>query len=78
MMQSISFMCIISIKNLTLAQMAKKILSREGISADIVSVDPNLTKNGCSYGLSFNCTQAYRVKSILNRASIGYSEVGGR
>jgi len=76
MMQSKTNMCLISIKNLTAAQMAKKALTREGIYTTIVSVDPTLTKSGCSYGLSFNCAEGDAVRRVLNRAQINYGELG--
>ena len=76
MMQSKTNMCLISIKNLTAAQMAKKALLREGIYTSIVSVDPTLTRAGCSYGLSFNCAEGEAVRRTLDRASINYGELG--
>lgn len=76
MMQGGTDMCLISIKNLTAAQMAKKALLREGIYTSIVSVDPTLTKSGCSYGLSFSCAEGDAVRRVLNRAQINYGELG--
>lgn len=76
MMQRKTNMCLISIKNLTAAQMAKKALLREGIYSNIVSVDPTLTRSGCSYGLSFNCTEGETARRVLKKASINFGELG--
>lgn len=69
-------MYIISVKNLTAAQIGKKSLMREGIFCEIVSVDPNLTKNGCSYGLSFYDVDKRKVKGVLSGRGITFGEVG--
>lgn len=57
--------------------MAKKTLSREGIHSNIVSIDPSLTKNGCGWGLTFNCGDSFAVRRILNKARISYNLLSG-
>ncbi len=75
MMQSKNYMCIISTKTITTAQLAKKVLKRYGIYSDIVSIDPSITKNGCSVGLSFICNDFAKVRRLLDDANISYGEV---
>ncbi len=70
-------MCIISIKNLTTAQKAKRTLSKDGIFSSVVNVDPSLTQKGCSYGLTFNCADFMRIRRILNAQGIEYGEILG-
>lgn len=58
-------MCIVTMKSTTAAQIGRRALLRKGIYADIVSVDPALTGNGCTIGLSIPCSDIKRAKSIL-------------
>lgn len=57
--------------------MAKKALASEGIFSTVVSIDPKITKNGCSYGISFRCGERDRVRSILKSRGITYDEIMG-
>lgn len=68
-------MCIASAKTLTIAQMAKKSLAREGIYASVVSIDPKLTEKGCAYGVSFRCSDRDRVRDILASDRVPYGQI---
>ena len=57
--------------------MARKALASEGIVSSIVSIDPNITKHGCAYGIGFNCAYVGRVKRILQEKGIAYGEIFG-
>lgn len=71
-------MCIISTKNLTTAQTAKRVLAKEGIYSTVVNIDPALTKKGCSYGLSYNCAEYVKVRKLLNAQGIAYGDFAGQ
>lgn len=70
-------MCILSFKSITAAQNAKSALLSAGITSSVISIDPNITKRGCSYGLSFSSNDKEHVLSILKRKRITYGEVYG-
>lgn len=67
-------MCIATVKSTTAAQIAQRALFREGISAEIVSVDPAITERGCTVGIAFSCTDVTKVERIMGRSGIA---VGG-
>lgn len=70
-------MCIASMKTLTAAHMARKALAAAGIVSSIVSIDPNITRKGCAYGIGFNCSDSVRVKRIFREKGITYGEIFG-
>lgn len=67
-------MCVISIKNITMAHKAQRVLAKEGIYTNIVNIDPSLTEKGCSYGLSYSCNERIKVRKILNVQGIDYGD----
>lgn len=68
-------MCVISFKTLTAAQRAKGVLSTHGIYAVVGSLDPNLTKRGCSYALSIPSDLCGKAVKILDSRNIAYGSV---
>lgn len=71
--------CIIPIKSPTLSKKAQRILAHDGISAELIGIDPSITKRGCAYALSIECGAAARASDILKRRGITFGEViGGR
>ena len=70
-------MCIAPMKSMTAAQKGKTALNSDGVHAEIVSLDPMLTKNGCAYGLSFNCTDKEKSVRILKTKKIAHGEIIG-
>ena len=70
-------MCIVSFKTETSAQRAKNTLKSFRINSKVVSVDPNLTKRGCSYGLSFSSSVKNEALAILKSRNIDFGEVIG-
>lgn len=67
-------MCIATVKSTTAAQIAQRALLKEGISVEIVSVDPAITKRGCTVGIAFPCADVTKVEKIMRRSGIA---VGG-
>ncbi len=68
-------MCIVSFKTLTAAQKASVILNWKGVFSQVVSVDPALTKYGCSYGVSFSSGSKETAASILRKSRMTFGEV---
>lgn len=69
--------CIIAMRSQTYASRGKKVLSQCGIHAAIVSIDPALTRHGCSFGLeilSKNCSSA---TECLTAHHVPYGDVLG-
>ena len=70
-------MCIVSFKSFTSAQRAVSCLKAHGIASSVVSVDPNLTKRGCSYGITFPTAYKLRALNYLRSSGIDYGDVIG-
>ena len=69
--------CIIAMKSRTLAEKAKRSAANENIRASIVSIDPSVTRRGCSVGLLLPCGDVGRMKWILDRRQIDYGDIIG-
>ncbi len=70
--------CVIGMKSQTTAEKARRIAAAEKIRAEVVSVDPSVTKRGCSLGLRLNCADVPRLTEMLDRRNIAYGDVIGR
>ncbi len=70
-------MCIATVRNMTGAIRIRDVLIKNGIDAEIVSVDASLTRRGCAYGVSFSCIAENQVKRILNTKRLDYGEIMG-
>ena len=69
--------CILTMKSRTAAESALRDASSRGIRARVVSVDPHITKNGCSYGLRIPCAEAEKLKAEFRKKGISYGELIG-
>ena len=69
--------CILTMKSATAAERARRTASEMRISAQIVSLDPSVTKYGCAYGIRFPCTETGRMRLALDRNGIGYGTLIG-
>ena len=67
--------CTITLKNMTSAEKARRILEGAGIYAKIVNTDPRLTKKGCTFGIGIPCEQTDRAKKLLRQKRVNYGEV---
>lgn len=67
--------CIITMKSRTAAERGRRALP--GVGAEIVSLDPGMTRYGCSFGLKLACRDAARLKAALDKQGIPYGEVIG-
>lgn len=68
-------MCIASLKSMTHAIKAKNALADYYIDAEIVKLEPNMTKKGCAYGVRFNCVNLSSAYEALKKWSVKYTEI---
>lgn len=62
--------CTASMSSLTYAIKGQRALSQEGISCEIVKLDPSLTKKGCAYGIEFPCSEHRKTRAVLTKENI--------
>ena len=62
---------------MTHAQRARSALLSHGIPSRVVNIDPNLTKKGCSWGLTFDGREKQKAISVLKSRGIYFGEVVG-
>ena len=67
--------CIITMKSRTAAERGRRCLPRVG--AEVVSLDPGITGNGCAFGIRLPCSEAGRMKEELRRQGIPFGTVIG-
>ncbi len=64
-----------TMKSMTGALKAEKALNNKGIPCRIVSLDPSLTKKGCSYGVAFSSDCRNTAMSLLDSLHVSYGDV---
>ena len=67
-----------SLRSMTHAEKAKKILGNAGIRCSIVGLDRTLTKHGCAYGIEYPAADAAKVRRLLADNALAYGDVLGR
>ena len=70
-------MCIVTMKTMTAAVRAKRAAMSVGINCEIVSLDRNMTKNGCAYGLRYPCHTGEKLLLQLSERGVEYGTVLG-
>ena len=68
-------MCVASLRSMTYAVKAKKALATFDIEAEIIRLEPQMTHNGCAYGIKFDCINLYSVQDALSKKHINYTEI---
>lgn len=68
-------MCIASVKSMTYALKAKRALASYYINSEIIKLDSSITKNGCAYGVKFDCINLYSAENALKSQNIKYSQI---
>lgn len=68
--------CIIAMRSQTYASRGRQVLRKCGISADIVSIDPSLTRHGCAYGLEIYGDNAAAIE-CLSAHHVTYGDILG-
>ena len=69
--------CIIAMRSQTYAAKGKRVLGKSGIRANIVSIDPTLTKNGCAYGLRIAGKSCHAAVGILDDHHVLHGDMIG-
>ena len=64
---------ILTVKNMTFAQKAKKILARGGIDISVRRLDDAQTASGCGFGIVIPYTKHYEAIELLRESGIPYS-----
>lgn len=70
--------CVIAMKSQTAAERARRAATSERIYAEIVSIDPSVTRRGCSVGIKISCGDIERLQYILGKKNIPYGDIIGR
>ena len=70
--------CILAMKTRTAAEKARRTAAFAQIAAEVVSVDPTVTRHGCSVGLRLNCAEVEELTELLEKKGIVYGDVIGR
>ena len=70
-------MCIVTMKTMTAAEKARRVANSAGVECRIVSLDRNMTKNGCAYGLSYPCHMGERLLHRFSERGVEYGTVIG-
>ena len=60
---------------MTHAIKAKKALENSDINAEIIRLEPSMTKKGCGFGVQFSCVNLYKAKDALDKKYVKYSEI---
>lgn len=69
--------CILAMKTQTAAERARRIAVMEKIPAEVVSIDPSVTRRGCSIGIRLPCSLVSDLQKMLDRKNIPYGDVIG-
>lgn len=69
--------CVIALKSQTAAERARRVAMYERIRAEVVSIDPSITRRGCSMGIRLPCSDVERMKTALSKSNIPYGDVIG-
>lgn len=70
--------CILAMKTQTAAERARRIAVMEKIPVEVVSIDPYITRRGCSIGIRLPCSSVLSFQKMLDRKKIPYGDVIGR
>ncbi len=70
--------CILAMRTRTAAEKARRAAAFIKIPAEVVSVDPSVTRHGCSVGLRLRCADVDELTGQLDRRGILYGDVIGR
>ena len=65
-------------KSRTDAERGRRAAKANRINVTVVSIDPSITKNGCSVGLKIPCEYASELEYICDSRGIGHGEIIGR
>ena len=67
--------CLAIIGSMTQAMRAQRLLHAAAIPSDTVKVDTGSGGRGCTYALSFSCTQRENVRYTLQKGNVRVREI---
>ena len=67
--------CLITMKSVTYAMKAQRILTQAGITVTPVKLGNDYSQKGCTHGLRFECRQRNQVIRLLQEGGVPYSAV---
>ena len=70
--------CVIPMRSRTEAEKGRRVAGGYRILTTVVSVDPTLTKHGCSVGLRVSCTNVHMLADVLDKNGIPHGDIIGR
>lgn len=70
--------CVIAMQSQTAAEKARRIAVSEQMGAEVVSIDPSVTRHGCSVGLLMDCENARRLCELMDRRNLVHGDIIGR
>ena len=62
--------CVATLGPISTALKAQRALLDAGITAEVQSLAPGETRNGCAYGVAFGCPERDNVRRVLRAARI--------
>ena len=65
----------IAVSSVTYAIQAREILSKYGVTAEIVRLHPTETPNGCAFGLQIPPRDVAKAMSLLDKADIKFTKI---
>ena len=60
--------------SVTAAMHAERVLRAAGVSAEVVALDPNQTRRGCAFGVTFSAEAEAAARRALRTAHIFVSQ----
>ena len=60
--------------SVTAAMHAERALRAAGVSAEVIALDPNQTKRGCAFGITFSADDEAAARRALRAARIFVSQ----
>ena len=67
--------CLITLRSLTYAMKAQKLLKERGIDAASVKLDGEYSRKGCGYGVRFDIRLRRQAEQIMRENGIPYSDI---
>ena len=67
--------CTLSLRSQTYAMKALTLLAESSVKSKLISVNPDKTEKGCSWGIELYCTDIKRAKSLLNQKNIPFGVI---
>ena len=67
--------CLCIIGSMTQTMRAQRLLAAAAIPCDTVKTSTGRNGRGCTYALSFSCTQSENVRHVLQKSKVRFGEI---